>query len=119
MVKQMIFLTPLFISSLLINQELIQTKEFVLFKQYEDQFLDLKEFLDYENSNYKIEVVGINSFENKNTKKTILPQCELDISLYFPKVNKKVLYQPEDKNAISVTLCDQILNIDNYLKKCQ
>ena len=29
MVKQMIFLTPLFISSLLINQELIQTKEFV------------------------------------------------------------------------------------------
>ena len=115
MVKQMIFLIPFFISSLLINQELIQTKEFVLFKQYEDQFLDLKEYLDYENSNYKIEVIAINSIENKNTKKTILPQCELDISLYFPKVNKKVLYQPENKNAVSVTVCDQVLTIDNYL----
>ena len=83
MVKQIKYLFFITIFSFLFNQDLIKTKEFTFFKNYNDNGIDFSEILDLNNTIYKVEVINISSINNKNYKKTIMPKCEVDYALSF------------------------------------
>ena len=115
MVKQINIFFILIIHSFIINQELIEVKEFTFFKHFEDTDIDFNEIVDFDDSIYKIELIAINSIKLKNVKKTIIPKCEVDIFLNFPSDKIKTLIKPKDDNSISASVCNGFFKTNNSM----
>ena len=115
MVKQINYYFILALFSFLFSQELIETREFTVFKNFSDYSFDFNEIVDLNYSNYRVEVIAIKSIDVKNTKKTIIPKCEIDIEIGFPSNKTTTLIKSKDKNVITAKVCEGVFESNNFI----
>ena len=121
MEKQMIYFFIL-ISSFVITQHNITTKEFVLFKNSSDTNIDVSQLFDIESNQYKIEVITVNDINYEIDRKNLIQFCDLDFDIYIKEKQteneKEVLFKSSSKGKqqyVNIKRCDNKLSYSDVL----
>jgi len=105
-------------ASTLFAQQTIETREIIIYKKSNQDVIDFSKHLHFIDSNYMLTLSDINSFADNNPKKTLIEQCELNLTMSILEDSetqlKKVLFNTSNK-GIEASLCKDVFSTKSKL----
>jgi len=90
-------------ASIILSQNNIDIKQYSIYKNKYESSIDLRDYIQDFNGNYKLELIAIDNINIERKKKIILELCDLDF-----KISSKI-------NEINIKRCDNILTINGEI----